>query len=125
MVGKFKDETGDEVNKTCLGVCSKVYAIETEDPINNKKLNESKQLKGISKMIFKKMTLSHHRECVLENKDKIIDGIVVFRTIDLVNYTTIQRKVGLRNTDTKWVWDGINSKAYRHHHDVSMVTLFF
>ena len=102
LVGKFKDETGDKVIKTCLGVCSKVYAIETEDPINNKKLNESKKLKGISKMIVKKkMTPNHYRECVLQNKDKIIDGSVVFRTIDLVNYTTIQSKVGLRNTDTK------------------------
>jgi hypothetical protein len=25
------------------------------------------------------MTLNHYRECVLENKDKIIDGIVEFR----------------------------------------------
>ena len=55
-------------------------------------------------MIFKKkMTIKHYRECVLENKDTIIDGSVVFRTIDLVNHTTIQSKVGLglRNTDTK------------------------
>ena len=54
LAGKFKDETGDKVIKTCLGVCSEVYAIETEDPINNKKLNESKKLKGISKMIFRR-----------------------------------------------------------------------
>ena len=52
---------------------------------------------------------------VLENKDKIVDGIVGFRTKDLMNYTTIQSKVGLRNTDTKRVWDGINSKAYGHY----------
>jgi hypothetical protein len=115
VIGKFKDETGDKVIKTFVGVRSKVYAIETEDPIN-KKLNESKKLKGIPKMIVKKqMTLNDYRECVLENKDKIIDGIVGFRTKDLMNYTTIQSKVGLRNTDTKRVWDGINSKAYGHY----------
>ncbi len=32
-----------------------------------------------------------------------------------MNYTTIQSKVGLRNTDTKRIWDGINSKAYGHY----------
>ena len=114
-IGKFKDETGDKIIRTFVGVRSKVYAIETEDPIN-KKLNETKKLKGIPKMIVKKqMTLNHYRECVLENKDKIIDGIVGFRTKDLMNYTTIQSKVGLRNTDTKRIWDGINSKAYGHY----------
>ncbi len=62
MIGKFKDETGDKVIKTFVGVRSKVYAIETEDPIN-KKLNESKKLKGIPKMIVKKkMTLNDYRE---------------------------------------------------------------
>ena len=34
VIGKFKDETGDKVIKTFVGVRSKVYAIETEDPIN-------------------------------------------------------------------------------------------
>ena len=61
------------------------------------------------------MTLNDYRECVLENKDKVIDVIVGFRTKDLMNYTTIQSKVGLRNTDTKRIWNGINSKAYGHY----------
>ncbi len=104
-------ESRDKVIKTFVGVRSRVCAIETEDPIN-KKMNESKKFKGIPKMIVKKrMTLNDCRECVLENKDKIIDGIVGFRTKDLMNYATIQSKVGLRNTDTKRVWDGINSKT--------------
>ncbi len=51
----------------------------------------------------------------IKNKDNIVDDIVGFRTKDLVNlalnYTTIQSKVGLRNQDTKQVWDGIDSKA--------------
>ena len=51
----------------------------------------------------------------LENKDKIIDGIVGFRTKDLMNYTTIQSRVGLRNTDTKRIWDRINTYAYDHY----------
>ncbi len=111
-IGKFKDETGDKVIRTFVGVRSKVYAIEMEDPIN-KKLNESKNLKGIPKMIVKKqMSINDYRECVLKNKDKVIDGIVGFRTKYLMNYTIIQSKVGLRNTDTKRVWEGINSKAY-------------
>ena len=75
-----------------MGVRSKVYAIETEDPII-KKLTESKKLKGIPKMIVKKqMTLNDYKECVLENKDKVNDRIVGFRTKDLMNYTTIQIK---------------------------------
>jgi hypothetical protein len=53
LIGKLRDETGDKVIKTFVGVRSKVYAIETEDPIN-KKLNESKKLEGIPKMIVKK-----------------------------------------------------------------------
>jgi hypothetical protein len=100
VIGRFKDETGDKVIKTFVGVRSKVYAIETEDPIN-KKLNDSKELKGIPKMIVKKqMTLNDYRECVLENKNKVIDGIVGYKKKKM-NYTTIQSKVGLRNTDTK------------------------
>jgi hypothetical protein len=115
VIGKFKDETGDKVIKTFVGVRSKVYAIETETPITLK-LEESKKLKGIPKPIVKKqMTLNDYKECVLENKDKVIDGIVGFRTKDLMNYTTIQSKVGLRNQDTKRIWDGINSKAYGHY----------
>ena len=115
VIGKFKDETGDKIIKTFVGVRSKVYAIETETPVTLK-LKEGKKLKGIPKMNVKKqMTLNDYRECVLENKDKIIDGIVGFRTKDLMNYTTIQSKVGLRNTDTKRVWDGINSYAYGHY----------
>ena len=115
VIGKFKDETGDKVIKEFVGVRSKVYAIQTETPITLK-LEESKKLKGIPKMIVKKqITLKDYRNCVLENKDKIIDGIVGFRTKDLMNYTTIQSKVGLRNEDTKRVWDGINSRAYGHY----------
>lgn len=115
VIGKFKDETGDKIINRFVGVRSKVYAIETETPVTLK-LEESKKLKGIPKMIVKKqIKLSDYRDCVLENKDKIIDGIVGFRTKDLMNYTTIQSKVGLRNTDTKRVWDGINSYAYGHY----------
>ncbi len=42
-------------------------------------------------IVKKQMTLNDYRECVLENKDKIIDRIVGFRTKDLMNYTTIHR----------------------------------
>jgi hypothetical protein len=40
---KFKDEPDDKLIRTFVGVRSKVYAIENEDPIN-KKLNESTHL---------------------------------------------------------------------------------
>ena len=46
-------------------------------------------------------------ENVLESKINVIDGIVGFRTKDLMNYTIIQSKVGLRDTDTKRVWDSV------------------
>ena len=60
----MKDETGDKVIKKFVGVRSKVYAIEIENPIH-KKSNESKKLKGIPKMIVKKqMTLNDFRECI-------------------------------------------------------------
>ncbi len=67
-------------------------------------------------MIVKKQTtLNDYRECVLENKDRIVDGIIGFRTKDSMNYTKIQRKVGLSDTDTKRIWDGITSKIYGHY----------
>ena len=66
-------------------------------------------------IVKKQMTLNDYKDCVLENKDKTINGIVGFRTKDLMNYTTIQSKVALRNKDTKRVWDGIDSKAYGHY----------
>ncbi len=66
-------------------------------------------------IVQKQITLNDYRECVLENKHKVIDGIVGFRSKNLMNYTTIESKVGLRNTDTKKNWDGINSKAYGHY----------
>ncbi len=66
-------------------------------------------------IVKKQMTLNDYKDCVLENKDKTINGIVGFRTKDLMNYTTIQSKVALRNKDTKRVWDSIDSKAYGHY----------
>ncbi len=61
------------------------------------------------------MTLNDYKNCVLENKEKTINRIVGFRTKDLMNYTTIQSKLALKNKDTKRLWDGINSKAYGHY----------
>ena len=54
-------------------------------------------------IVKKQMTLNYYKDGVLENKDKTIDGDAGFRTKDLMNYTTIQSKVALRNKDTKRV----------------------
>ena len=78
VIGKFEVETGDKVIRTFIGVRSKVYALETKTPITLK-LEQTKKLKGISKMNVKKqMTLNGHSECVLGNKDKIVKGNVRF-----------------------------------------------
>jgi len=112
VIGKFKDETGDKIITKFVGVRSKCYAFETEMPITLK-LEESKKLKGIPKCIVKKqMTLNDYSKCVLENKEKIVEGIVGFRTKSLTNYTTVMSKKALSNHDDKRVWDGINSYAY-------------
>jgi hypothetical protein len=66
-------------------------------------------------IVKKQMKLNDYKDCILKNKDKTINGIVGFRTKVLMNYTTIQSKVALRNKDTKQVWDGINSKAYGNY----------
>jgi hypothetical protein len=72
LIGKFKDETGDKKINGFVLVRSKVYAIETENPITLK-LEESKKLKGIAKMIIKKqIILSDYRDCVLENKENLL-----------------------------------------------------
>ena len=115
VIGKFKDETGDKIIRTFVGVRSKCYAMETETPITLK-LEEKKVLKGIPKCIVKKqMTLNDYKKCVLENKDKTVDGIVGFRTKSLTNYTTVMSKKALSNKDDKRIWDGINSYAYGHY----------
>ena len=78
VIGKFEVETGDKVIRTFIGVRSKVYALETKNPITLK-LEQKKKLKGISKMNVKKqMTLNCYSECVLGNKDKIVKEIVGF-----------------------------------------------
>lgn len=107
VIGKFKDETGDKIITKFVGVRSKVYAFETDD------LEVKKKLKGIPKVIVKKqMSLNDYTRCVLENKEKIVEGIIGFRTKDLCNYTIEQSKKALSNHDDKRIWDGINSYAY-------------
>jgi hypothetical protein len=86
------DETGVKVIRTFVGVRSKFYAIETETSVSIK-LEQSKKLKGTPKMIVKKqMPLNDYKYCVLENKDVTINGIVGFRTKNLMNYTTFKAK---------------------------------
>ena len=75
-------KSGDtKVIRTFIGVGSKVYALVTKPPITLK-LDQKKKLKRISKMIVKKqmtlLLLNGYRKCVLENKDKIVKGIVGF-----------------------------------------------
>lgn len=112
VIGMFKDETGDKIISEYVGIRSKMYAFNTENPINLE-IKTTKKLKGIPKVIVKKcLNFDDYKKCVLEDEVKRISGIIGFRTKDLTNYTMVSTKIGLKNADDKRKWEGINSYGW-------------
>lgn len=109
VIGCFKDEVSTSVIGEFVGVRPKCYAISTDD---NKVV---KKLKGISKCVVKKnIQLEDYKNCVLNNKTKIVD-VNAIRTSKLTNYSIVQKKKALDNNDDKRVWNGTKSLAYGHY----------
>jgi len=112
VIGKFKDETGDQIIKEFVGVRPKCYSFVTDDDVEHKKL------KGISKCVVKKnIKFDSYKKCVfdeLEAEDAYYN-VNNIRTKDFSNYSLVQKKKAFSNTDDKRVWNGIHSYAYGHY----------
>lgn len=112
VIGKFKDETGDNIITEFAALRPKCYSFLTND---NK---ESKKLKGITKCVVKKnIKFEHYKKCIFgelaeEDKYVLVNSI---RTKDFSNYSLIQKKKALENNDDKRVWFGEASLAYGHY----------
>lgn len=109
VIGKFKDEVSSDYISEFIGVRSKTYAFVK----NNKEV--SKKLKGVSKPVVKKdIYFDDYKKCVFDNKDKIV-SVHSIRSKDLSNYSLVQSKVALRNSDEKRFWiNATNSLAWGH-----------
>ena len=109
VIGKFKDEVSNDYISEFIGIRSKTYSfIKNNDEI-------SKKLKGVSKPVVKKeITFDDYKLCIFENKQKIVQ-IHSIRSKDLSNYSLVQSKIALNNSDDKRCWiDATNSLAWGH-----------
>jgi hypothetical protein len=108
VIGKFKDESPDEVIESFVGIRSKCYSFITKN-------NTVKKAKGVSKVVVKKnITFDDYKKCVLNDTPKRVK-INAIRTLKLTNYSLTQDKLALSNKDDKRVWfDKTSSRAYGH-----------
>jgi hypothetical protein len=108
VIGKFKDESPDEVIESFVGIRSKCYSFITKN-------NTVKKAKGVSKVVVKKnITFDDYKNCVLNDTPKRVK-INAIRTLKLTNYSLTQDKLALSNKDDKRVWfDKTSSRAYGH-----------
>ena len=108
VIGKFKDESPDEVIESFVGIRSKCYSFITKN-------NTVKKTKGVSKVVVKKnITFDDYKNCVLNDTPKRVK-INAIRTLKLTNYSLTQDKLALSNKDDKRVWfDKTSSRAYGH-----------
>jgi hypothetical protein len=108
VIGKFKDESPDEVIESFVGIRSKCYPFITKN-------NVVKKVKGVSKVVVKKnISFDDYKNCVLNDTPKRVK-INAIRTLKLTNYSLTQDKLALSNKDDKRVWfDKTSSRAYGH-----------
>ncbi len=108
VIGKFKDESPDEVIECFVGIRSKCYSFITKN-------NVVKKAKGVSKVVVKeKISFDDYKNCVLIDEPKHVK-INAIRTLKLTNYSLTQNKLALSNKDNKRVWfDKTSSRAYGH-----------
>ena len=111
VIGKFKDESPDEVIESFVGIRSKCYTFKTFKTKNN----EVKKAKGVCKVVVKKnISFDDYKNCVLKDEPKNVK-INAIRTVKMINYSLTQNKLALSNKDDKRVWfDKTLSKAYGH-----------
>ncbi|EKX40498.1 hypothetical protein GUITHDRAFT_175438 [Guillardia theta CCMP2712] len=115
VIGKFKDELGDNIMSEFIGVRPKCYSYKKHSIKDGYK--NIKKLKGVPSSIVK-TDIKHedYDKCVSENKPLSckVHGI---RSSKLQNYAIQQVKTALSNTDDKRYWDlslGYQSLALGH-----------
>jgi hypothetical protein len=107
VIGKFKDESPDEVIKSFVGIRSKCYTFKTKN-------NVVKKAKGVSKVVIKKnVSFDDYKNCVLKDEPKNVK-INAIRTVNMMNYSLTQNKLALSNRDDKRVWNNTTSTAWGH-----------
>jgi hypothetical protein len=105
VIGKFKDESPDEVIESFVGIRSKCHTFKT-------KHNVVKKVKGVNKVVVKKNIIcDDNQKCVLNNKPKNVK----INEIRTVNCSLTQEKLALSTKDDKRVWsDKTSSRADGH-----------
>jgi len=97
VIGKFKDESPDEVIESFDGIRSKCYSFITKNNV-----------------VKKNISFDDYKNCVLNDTPKRVK-INAIRTLKLTNYFLTQDKLALSNKDDKRVWfDKTSSRAYGH-----------
>lgn len=107
VIGKFKDESPNEVIECFVGIRSKCYSFKT-------KKNIVKKAKGVNKVVVKKnINFDDYKNCVLYDVSKNVE-INAIRTMNMTNFSITQNKLALSNKDDKRVWDNTKSTAWGH-----------
>ena len=115
MIGKFKDEMGDQVMSHFCANRSKSYSYKLDgEEVHN-------VLKGIVKAVRNKMiNFEDYRRCVFDQKIKGIKQ-TRFEVKNHIMKTVITKKVALKPSDNNRVVleDGVNTIAYGHFNVIS------
>ena len=70
VIGKFKDESPDEVIESFVGIRSKCYTFKTKN-------NVVKKAKVVSKVVVKKhISFDDYKNCVLKNEPKNVEAML-------------------------------------------------
>ena len=115
VIGKFKDESPDEVIKSFVGIRSKCYTFKTKN-------NVVKKAKGVNKVVVKKnISFDDYKNCVLKDEPKNVK-VNAIRTAKMMNYLLTQNKLALSNKDDKRVWKNTTSTAWGHWRNLGSVS---
>lgn len=116
VVGKMKDEAGGEAILEFVGLRAKVYAF-LQESLYDKRIVESKKLKGIKKSVVKKkIHFEHYKNCLFSGRDYYA-RMVTFRS-KLHQVSTVEqvKKSLSRYDDKRYILnDGISTRAYGHY----------
>jgi hypothetical protein len=108
VIGKFQDESPDEVIEISLEL--EVNVIPSK--LKNKVVKKAKSVNKV--VVQKNISFDDYKNCVLNDKPKNVK-INAIRTVKMSNYSLTQHKLALSNKDDKRVWfDKTSSKAYGH-----------
>lgn len=101
VLGKFKDECGDNIMIEFIGIKSKSYCIDKlyNDPENKKTV---KKIKGIKKTVVdNEISIADFKKCVFDKESKTFRSMLTFRSKKHYIYTQLINKLALSNVDDK------------------------